>query len=414
MSLDTDTSREGDLHYEAVFSPSVAPWKRHGARGTLVWDVDGDPSLDATPGELRALEIGGAAESGAVEFSAELELELVAGVARPFPSTDPSMRLHRVRAIPQAELRWFKDADDIYWVVSDFSGALRMELELSGDPAYFSYDSDGLELGADDARVSIEARRQAEVILSAAGIDAGLGPAAKIQALVEWLRGFGSAELGADAWEPGSRVELIAGRAVGVCRHRAFLFVLVSQGLGYPARYVYNEAHAFAEIRDSLGRWVRVDFGGDARSLTLSGEHTLDAARAITGTDDPAAVVTGRSADVLAAEAARREELARLADEIAADPAPALSWVSAEQGAKAEVSATEPLRLRGRIEAAHGGLPDAVDLWLVPVGSALAARRPVFVAGPLRIGSGEIELEREIESSWLIGEWQIRPVAVVQ
>jgi transglutaminase-like putative cysteine protease len=35
----------------------------------------------------------------------------------------------------------------------------------------------------------------------------------------------------------------------GVCRHRAYAFVIVAQALGIPARFVQNEAHAWVEYQ---------------------------------------------------------------------------------------------------------------------------------------------------------------------
>ena len=45
--------------------------------------------------------------------------------------------------------------------------------------------------------------------------------------------------------------------------------MLLARGAGVPTRVVYNEAHAFVEIKLPAGDWMRIDLGGDAPSLTM-------------------------------------------------------------------------------------------------------------------------------------------------
>ena len=51
----------------------------------------------------------------------------------------------------------------------------------------------------------------------------------------------------------------------GVCRHRAFSFLVTALGLGMPARMVINEAHAWVEVNDTQA-WRRIDLGGAGRT----------------------------------------------------------------------------------------------------------------------------------------------------
>ena len=52
----------------------------------------------------------------------------------------------------------------------------------------------------------------------------------------------------------------------GVCRHRAFAFLVTALNLGIPARMVVNEAHAWVEVFDGT-LWHRIDLGGAALNL---------------------------------------------------------------------------------------------------------------------------------------------------
>src|SRR5205085_2596405 len=59
----------------------------------------------------------------------------------------------------------------------------------------------------------------------------------------------------------------------GVCRHRAFAFLVTALYLGIPARLVHNEAHAWVGVRDDR-LWHRIDLGGAA--LDLQDQERLD------------------------------------------------------------------------------------------------------------------------------------------
>ena len=64
----------------------------------------------------------------------------------------------------------------------------------------------------------------------------------------------------------------------GVCRHRAFAFLVTALGLGLPARMIANEAHAWVEVNDGA-TWRRIDLGGAGRALdaALAGSVKHDA-----------------------------------------------------------------------------------------------------------------------------------------
>ena len=71
----------------------------------------------------------------------------------------------------------------------------------------------------------------------------------------------------------------------GVCRHRSFAFMVTANALGIPTRYVQNEAHAFVEVWFPDRGWQRIDLGGAALRMDVTGadNKTLHRPRA----DDP-------------------------------------------------------------------------------------------------------------------------------
>jgi hypothetical protein len=54
----------------------------------------------------------------------------------------------------------------------------------------------------------------------------------------------------------------------GVCRHRAYAFMITALGLGIPARMIANEAHAWVEVNDG-SLWRRIDLGGAGGGLDV-------------------------------------------------------------------------------------------------------------------------------------------------
>jgi hypothetical protein len=57
----------------------------------------------------------------------------------------------------------------------------------------------------------------------------------------------------------------------GVCRHRSFTFIITATAAGIPTRYVTNEAHAFVEVWFPDREWQRIDLGGAALRMEVSG-----------------------------------------------------------------------------------------------------------------------------------------------
>jgi hypothetical protein len=90
-------------------------------------------------------------------------------------------------------------------------------------------------------------------------------PRDAIAKLVQYFRGFADSEE-----PPRGRASIYLDLALskkGVCRHRAFAFLVTAQSLGIPTRMVVNEAHAWVEVHDGT-LWRRIDLGGAGRMVT--------------------------------------------------------------------------------------------------------------------------------------------------
>jgi hypothetical protein len=113
--------------------------------------------------------------------------------------------------------------------------------------------------------------RAAVPVLDQIGVSRVASPTDAVRALVAYFRGFTPST---NHLEPATGRELYQRLALsrkGVCRHRAYAFVVTALALGIPARFVHNEAHAWVEVFDGLV-WHRIDLGGAAPSFQFDGE----------------------------------------------------------------------------------------------------------------------------------------------
>jgi hypothetical protein len=64
-------------------------------------------------------------------------------------------------------------------------------------------------------------------------------------------------------------------QCVGVCRHRAILFMSLAQKLGINVRLVTNDVHAFVQVKNEQGGWVNVDLGGASRDFEVEQDYNI-------------------------------------------------------------------------------------------------------------------------------------------
>ena len=86
--------------------------------------------------------------------------------------------------------------------------------------------------------------------------------------LVGYFRAFKAGEIKNPS---GDTYRDLCDSQVGVCRHRAFAFMVTANALGIPTRLVENEAHAFVEVWFPERSWQRIDLGGAALRMDVTG-----------------------------------------------------------------------------------------------------------------------------------------------
>jgi len=269
---DRDTEREGTLHYNEVFDPSIVPFKRNRAL-----DVIGDDlTLHASEGRMERLEpVGNRVERGREVFWGSLLLSGDAGERIPIPSVSPEGNILSYQANPPQDIRFERDQAGNFYATPSLEGRVRLVFVTDAPAHWFGR---GLPLDARFDQVPRALRpkvpkaiqREALEVAAVIGIPAGADYSATLERLVAWFREF---EPGEPPPAQGSIYRDIALGKKGICRHRSHAFVVTAQSLGIPAHYVFNEAHVFVEVYipgEDAG-WLRIDLGGGADELQVHG-----------------------------------------------------------------------------------------------------------------------------------------------
>jgi transglutaminase-like putative cysteine protease len=292
MAPDGNTGADATLHYVSVFNPDVLPFKRMSALD----GVGDDYTLKITHTALVDLPVGGSSDPARDPFWGSVLVHLTPGQDVPLPSVAPDMRILWYEATPKIALRFEKDGADNFYVRSDetsAAGTYRLIFLADADAGYFapSLPTSGhftpltvSTMAPQDIRPVLpeRARRQAQRTLDRLRIDNEMDLGVVFNRLVGYFRAFQAKPLPPSS---GDIYRDLCDSQAGVCRHRAFAFMITANALGIPTRFVENEAHAFVEVWFPERNWQRIDLGGAALRMEVqgAGEKTLHRPRR----DDP-------------------------------------------------------------------------------------------------------------------------------
>lgn len=268
---DRDTRRPDVSAYDDPFTPSTAPFKRLDAYDA----VHADYRLYVRDERLVPVTTGVAPGQDDEAFYADIVVDLAPDARIRIPSVGPGARIVRGRLGLGADdlgFRVFRDGADNWFMQPSSvlhgqgSAAVRARLVMEiaipraalggpmGDPSWGSL----LALPALPDNVA----RDAIVVRNAIGVSHAMRPRAAIAKLVQYFRGFTDSD---DVPQGMGNVYLdLALSKKGVCRHRAFAFLVTAESLGISTRVVMNEAHAWVEVHDGT-LWRRIDLGGAGR-----------------------------------------------------------------------------------------------------------------------------------------------------
>jgi hypothetical protein len=110
--------------------------------------------------------------------------------------------------------------------------------------------------------------KQANVTLTKLGVDRDMDLGVSFNKLVGYFRAFQAGDI---KHPTGDIYRDLCDSQAGVCRHRSFAFMITANALGIPTRFVENEAHAFVEVWFPDRNWQRIDLGGAALKMEVTG-----------------------------------------------------------------------------------------------------------------------------------------------
>lgn len=285
---DRVTELEGTLGYYSVFTPSIAPFKRVSAMDGVVM-LDDTPVLGVSDNRRREVPVEGR-DAPAPDarprdrFWGSVVLDFSEGKVVPLPSVSPESRVLSLRTEPQVKLRVTRDGADNFFVEARGLPPRRVRVVYMMDAprSYFGAslpDSRADALSGELFGLPPVLRPQAAAFAREMGVAADMPASTVLTKLAAHFRAFKESKRPPAASGDGIFLDLARAR-LGVCRHRAYAFVITAQGLGIPTRFVQNEAHAWVEVKLASRGWMRLDLGGAANGLDARGLSDRPAYRA--------------------------------------------------------------------------------------------------------------------------------------
>lgn len=294
MTPDGDTGPDSTLHYVSVFNPDVLPFKRMSAFDAT---TDGYKLFVGRTAQIEVPVVGTAdTDKTRDTFFGSVMIELSPGKEIPLPSVAPDMRILAYEVKPAVRLEFSKDGADNFYVRSAdprASGTHRLNFTVDADAGYFA---PALPTGGARLTPSVVAaltptalrptlprgvRNEAELTLRKLGARPDMELSDAFNRLVGYFRAFEAKPM----QSTGNIYRDLCDSQAGVCRHRSFAFMITANALGIPTRYVQNEAHAFVEVWFPERGWQRIDLGGAALRMEVTGAKDKDLHRP--RADDP-------------------------------------------------------------------------------------------------------------------------------
>jgi hypothetical protein len=275
------TSLEGGLDYYEAFTPSIAPFKRVMAFDAVRLDVDGKtPVLGVHDPQRRHLSIERAAASDPRPrdaFVGRLSLDFRSERVQRLPSVSPESRILGIQSSAEIPLQIERDAADNYFVRARGplpERSVEVTFQTDAPRAYF-----GSAIPAVPLRSLQTDLPPLQPTIKRRGLrfaaELGLSPRSDLRSALEILtrhfRAF--VESASPPENTGDLFLDLARGGKGLCRHRAYAFVVTAQSLGIAARFVQNEAHSWVEVQLADAGWLRIDLGGAAHGLTAHNAH---------------------------------------------------------------------------------------------------------------------------------------------
>lgn len=261
--LDRNT-KGGNTYLRQVFTPYLA----HHQRITSLDRVRRGYRFVLSSKRRSRIQVGGVRIERRSYFVGRIRIALVPGRWTPIPSVAPDARILWYKTEPPIQLYFAKNKGDIVLVRARQTRSKHVMLVFGtdGNTAYFG-GSIRKRIFPHSyprwmrPRMPYRVRRTILRTMHRMGLRRRMSLRQAMHKIVPYLRRFSPTALTPKEDKKDLYISLVSARK-GVCRHRAMIFTVTMQALGYPARFVSNNAHAFAEIQYPDGQWRQVDLGG--------------------------------------------------------------------------------------------------------------------------------------------------------
>jgi len=260
--LDGLTMRPERVSYTDPFRPLSMPFKRLYAFDRVLADW----SLGISAGALRTLPVSPEVQAHEDVFYADFQVELSPGVLVRVPAIGPGARLLALGTEPAARVQVLEDPAGNWFLRGEEAGSWRVVYESAIDRDVFggvfpqlSWDA----LRGSDALLPPNVQQIAERVLSHIGVTRAETPTHALRILVDYFRRFRASDEVEIGHDPADLYLNLSLQRKGVCRHRAYAFMVTALALGIPTRLVHNEAHAWVEVYGGT-HFHRIDLGGAA------------------------------------------------------------------------------------------------------------------------------------------------------
>lgn len=265
--IDRDTTRPDVASYDDPFVPAITPFKR-----LFAFDAaDESTELVVSDRRLRRVEVGGGALPGEDQFFGDLFVDVTPGVPVRIPTVGPGARILAQRVEPPLPIEILRDGADNWFLMASERKRVRLVVQLAVPRAVFGAPFPDVGWATLVPHAPLLPKALGDVardVLSSLGLSQRVTPRDAVTTLVAHFRAFAPSDDLPVARQPVELYRELSLSKKGVCRHRAFAFVITSLALGLPSRFVRNEAHAWVEVFDGA-IWHRIDLGGAAGRFEL-------------------------------------------------------------------------------------------------------------------------------------------------
>jgi len=271
---DRNTQRPDVLPYDDPFSPSTTPFKR-----LVAYDaVSADFSLYVSSSSLSPVVLDSKVGAQDERFYGDIVVDASTTSHVRIPTVGPGTRLVHARfgvGARDVPFRIVHDGADNWFLDASETVRGRLVVDLAIPRAAYGgdfADANWADLPSAPA-VPPNVFDAVGEVTRRIGVTRLDRPHDVVNKLVGYFRSFQDSE---EAPKPEHDIYTdLALAKKGVCRHRAFAFMITALGLGIPARMVTNEAHAWVEVHDGT-LWKRIDLGGAGRFLNADLSRSAD------------------------------------------------------------------------------------------------------------------------------------------